>query len=328
MRNENLHPSDQELLLSADGELPRRRAAWVRTHLAACWDCRARMAEIEGTIADFVRAHHQSVDPKLPPVAGSRALLKAQLAESAQKLHREGWRHLRLPLNGRGLAYGCALALLVGLGARALFRQTVERKSGARVYAGLLPDRTLTPGATRTVAIGDICSTDRDEVIRLVSRTLQQKVFEEYGMRDAPVEKYEVDYLITPGLGGADDIRNLWPEPRYDTMWNSTVKDQLEDHLHRLVCDGKLSLATAQKDVASDWISAYKKYFHTDEPLSRSSALDLFGSRVFMARGTSVTGSDALNRLSDASPLPVSQDQRRTTRGPRFQSPSWLALSG
>jgi hypothetical protein len=294
MLNENLHPSDQELLLSADGELPRRRAARVRTHLAACWDCRARMGEIEDIIADFVRAHHQSVDAKLPPIAGSCALLKAELAELARKPHREGWWHLRLPLKGRGFAYVCALALFVVLGAGVLYRQTVQRKSRARVYAGLLPDRALTPGATRPVASGDICSMVGEEVIRPVPATLQQKVFQEYGMRDAPVEMYEVDYLITPGLGGTDDIRNLWPEPRYHGIWNSFVKDQLEDYLHRLVCAGKLSLATAQKDVASDWISAYKKYFHTDEPLSRHSELDLFRSRVFIAHRTSGTGSNAL----------------------------------
>jgi hypothetical protein len=329
MLNENLHPSDQELLLSADGELPRRRAAWVRTHLAACWECRARMGEIEGTIADFVRAHHQSVDPKLPPIAGPRALLKAQLARSAEKPHGQGW-HSRLSLKGRGFAYVCALALFVMLGAAALYWQRVERKSVGRVYAGLLPDRTLTPGATRPVAIGDICSMDRDEVIRPVSRTLQQKVFQEYGMRDAPVDRYEVDYLITPGLGGADDIRNLWPEPRYDTMWNSTVKDQLEDHLHQLVCGGKLSLATAQKDVASDWISAYKKYFHTDEPLPRSSALDLFRSRVSIAPGTSRTRSDGLYGLTDTSRLPVSQNQGDAARArARFQAvPWWACLTG
>jgi hypothetical protein len=202
----------------------------------------------------------------LPPIGGSRALLEARLAELAQKPHREGWFYLHLPLGGRDFAHVCALALFAVLATTALYRQTVDRKSGIRVYAGLVPDRTLTPGATRPVAIGDLCSVDHDEVIRPVTPTLQQRVFQEYGIANARVDHYEVDYLITPGLGGADDIRNLWPEPRYDTMWNSTVKDQLEDHLHRLVCDGKLSLATAQRDVASDWISAYKKYFHTSEP--------------------------------------------------------------
>jgi len=69
-------------------------------------------------------------------------------------------------------------------------------------------------------------------------------------------------------LGGADDIRNLWPEPRYDTVWNSFVKDQLEDYLHHAVCGGKIGLPVAQHEIATNWIAAYKKYFHTDRPLS------------------------------------------------------------
>jgi hypothetical protein len=28
-----------------------------------------------------------------------------------------------------------------------------------------------------------------------------------------------------------------------------------------------LDLATAQRDLAGDWIAAYKKYFHTNAPL-------------------------------------------------------------
>jgi hypothetical protein len=41
------------------------------------------MAEIERTLANFARAYHQTFDPKLPPVAGPRARLSAQLAELA-----------------------------------------------------------------------------------------------------------------------------------------------------------------------------------------------------------------------------------------------------
>jgi hypothetical protein len=44
------------------------------------------------------------------------------------------------------------------------------------------------------------------------------------------------------------------------------VKDQLEDHLHELVCQGKVQLTTAQNEIATDWISAYKRYFNTDKP--------------------------------------------------------------
>ncbi len=75
-----------------------------------------------------------------------------------------------------------------------------------------------------------------------------------------------MDYLITPELGGANSIRNLWPEP-YSIVWNARVKDELEDRLHDLVCEGKLDLTTAQREISTDWIAAYKKYFHTDRPL-------------------------------------------------------------
>jgi hypothetical protein len=34
-----------------------------------------------------------------------------------------------------------------------------------------------------------------------------------------------------------------------------------------MVCAGTLDLATAQHDIATDWIAAYKKYFHTDKPM-------------------------------------------------------------
>jgi hypothetical protein len=271
MPDKNLHISDQELLQFADREQTRRRSAGVRDHLAACWSCRARMAEIEGTIADFLRVRAQSVDPQLPPGAGPRALLKARFAQTAERTREIGWWHAGLPLNAAGFAGVCAVALLLFLGAKYLFRLSGQHVSHASVYAGLLPDRNLTPGATMQVTVGDVCSADRDDVIRSVPGNLKQEVFKEYGLHDAHAEDYELDYLITPGLGGAEDIRNLWPEPRYNAIWNSFVKDQLEEYLHESVCGGKLSLAAAQKDVASDWISAYKKYFHTSEPLPHDS---------------------------------------------------------
>jgi hypothetical protein len=73
------------------------------------------------------------------------------------------------------------------------------------------------------------------------------------------------------GLGGGDDIRNFWPQPYGAPVWNANVKDALEDHLHRMVCEGKLDLATAQHDISKNWITAYKKYLNTDKPLSQHS---------------------------------------------------------
>ena len=109
---------------------------------------------------------------------------------------------------------------------------------------------------------------------------MRQKVFQEYGIRNAHADDYEIDYLIAPGLGGTEDIHNLWPDPRRNHTWNSYVKDALEERLHQLVCARELDLSTAQHDIATDWIAAYKKYFHTDRPLaySRMSFVESFGA--------------------------------------------------
>jgi hypothetical protein len=38
-----------------------------------------------------------------------------------------------------------------------------------------------------------------------------------------------------------------------------------------MVCERKISLSEAQREIASNWIEAYKKYFHTEEPHARVS---------------------------------------------------------
>jgi len=271
MRNQDLHPSGQDLLHYVDGELSTRNARRIRVHLSACWECRTRMVEIEIAIADFVRAHRHDHEPT-SDIAGPRALLKARLAELATSADNERWRYLRFMTDARGLAYVGALTLLIAFGIHILYVQNARYRDSSGVYARSLPNPSLTPGSTRQVAFADLCSSDRDEVVHSVPDSLRRKIFAEYGMRGAPQKDYEVDYLITPGLGGSDGVQNLWPEPHSNTVWNSYVKDQLENHLHHMVCGGTLSLDQAQKDIAGNWIQAYKKYFHTDRPLPRSLA--------------------------------------------------------
>ena len=141
-----------------------------------------------------------------------------------------------------------------------------------KVKARATPNRDLTPGATRPVTRTEICSAGYRDMNRLVSSAIQQDVFRKYGIPGALKKDFEVDYLITPELGGADVVENLWPEPYSSTDWGAHVKDALEDRLHQMVCAGTIDLPTAQHEMASDWISAYKKYFHTDKPFFMDSA--------------------------------------------------------
>ena len=289
MFRDDFHLSDQDLLLAADGELPAYRAARVRSHLAVCQDCRARMAELEGTILDFARIHRQMFDPQLPPIAGLRSSLRAQLA----KLTDEGWagswaqRFFLLTADTRTRAYiyiaFCITVAFCGF----LFQHATSpgtESAVAPVERGLVPDRNLTPGATRPVAIGDVCSVAHEEVVRTVPISLRQEVFREYRIVNARVDDYEIDYLIAPQLGGTGDIRNLWPEPDTSPTWNAHVKDALEERLHQLVCSGQLDLSTAQRDIATDWIAAYKKYFNTETSLSVPTDLIQVRSRFNLFR--------------------------------------------
>jgi hypothetical protein len=62
------------------------------------------------------------------------------------------------------------------------------------------------------------------------------------------------------GIGGADSRENLWPESRDTQPWNAGVKDRLENYLHVEVCAEHIAVAQAQKEIATDWVAAYRKY--------------------------------------------------------------------
>jgi hypothetical protein len=250
------HLSDEDILLVLDGENSRRLARSAQAHLAACWECRSRMGELEATIEAFVSLQRRIQDPELPDPKGPTALLRARLAEAAAE--KSSFTSSRLTIFAPAFAYLLAAVVVAGVGGLLLFKHRPPHPFTLANSA--VPDPRLTPGATRPVKLGDVCSMPHEEVVRDVSGSLRQQVFREYGIVNPRPEDYEVDYLIAPGLGGTEDIRNLWPEPSTSSTWNAHKKDALEERLHQLVCDGQLDLPTAQKAIATDWITAYEKY--------------------------------------------------------------------
>jgi hypothetical protein len=73
---------------------------------------------------------------------------------------------------------------------------------------------------------------------------------------------YEYDHLVPLELGGgANDARNLWPEPdNASGGFYLNPKDVLEGVLRRRVCRGQMALSAAQRMIATDWVSAYRRY--------------------------------------------------------------------
>jgi hypothetical protein len=68
---------------------------------------------------------------------------------------------------------------------------------------------------------------------------------------------FELDHRVPLDLGGAPlDLRNLrlqpWPEAR--------CKDALKVELSKAVCIGSVTLAEAQREIATDWRAAYKDW--------------------------------------------------------------------
>ena len=266
MSREYAHLSDEELLRLADGELSSRRAARVNKHLAGCWDCRARLHQFEQTIAHFVDLHHGTLDSRIPPAAGPRALLSARLAGASAAPREHSWAEVFPRAFAKGNLRYAAAAVLIIMASVIAFDHVASRPTSALQP---VPDRHLTPGAFRLVSTSEVCTETYSDDADVVPASVKQRVFQEYGM--APQSgNYELDYLISPQLGGTDDVRNLWPEPASASVWNVRDKDALENRLHQLVCQNKIDLATAQRDLATDWISAYKKYFHTDRPIEPS----------------------------------------------------------
>jgi hypothetical protein len=252
------HLPDQELLLALEGELSACDQKRAAAHLAGCWKCRARRQELENAINGFVRVYQRDFEAKLLPAAGPRAMLKAQLAQ----LSASGRSGFSFPRGFAWAAAACTL-LIVGL---VLVRSAPARRQSRPLILSV-PNSALTPGATLLVNRPAVCASENVKN-KTVPASLQRKVFEEYGIAGADPRAYEVDYLVTPALGGAEDIHNLWPHSYSATVWNARVKDALEDRLRDLVCEGDVDLTEAQKEIASNWITAYKKYFHTDRPLA------------------------------------------------------------
>lgn len=136
----------------------------------------------------------------------------------------------------------------------------------ASAQTRVLPDPALTPGVARPLTVQQICATrwGRDE--RHVTAAMKAQVFAEYGIpaaaRHLPNGRpaFEVDHLISRELGGADDMRDLWPES-YSGPWNAHDKDRVENRLHREVCAGRMTLEDAQHAIATDWRVPYRQFF-------------------------------------------------------------------
>ena len=138
--------------------------------------------------------------------------------------------------------------LLFGLLAIALLAAPVPR-----------PDPKLTPGAAAMNDVKAICATKWGKDERHVTEKMKREVCAEYHARNCPGKGWEIDHLVSRELGGADDVKNLWPQPAPSFH----QKDVLENFLHRQVCAAppKMTLEAARACLVDDWWACYQKYY-------------------------------------------------------------------
>jgi uncharacterized protein DUF3761 len=134
----------------------------------------------------------------------------------------------------RAVALVLSVALLLGLTARSALANS--------------PDPSLTPGAsnpavTQATVASTVCTKGYSSSVRNVSNAAKHQVYVEYHIPKAQQRNYVIDHLIPLEVGGANDLANLWPQPKAEAK----VKDREEGTLHGDVCRGDVTLADAQR---------------------------------------------------------------------------------
>jgi hypothetical protein len=259
------HLTDEALILLIDGEASITAKDEVLAHCAECLACRSRRLQLEQALSKFTDLYSSTINPQMLESSLERRVELHDRLATASLGYPTSWlgriTHYRVHLFVAGMMIVLTIAALFRTGIL-----TQNRPAFAQKAIRLLPDKLLTPGATHPVNLAEVCSQQQEDLDPAVSISVRKVVFQEYGMNVAKEDGYQVDYLINPQLGGTNDVRNLWPEPYGSTVWNAHAKDALEDRLHHMVCEKQIDLASAQREIAADWIAAYKKYFHAENP--------------------------------------------------------------
>jgi hypothetical protein len=112
-----------------------------------------------------------------------------------------------------------------------------------------LPNHAKTPGAIITTDTAKICASGYAHRVRHVPYAEIDRVYLAYGIPRGHRSGYVIDHLISLELGGSNEERNLWPQPRVEAK----EKDRIEGELHTVVCSGHLPLPEAQARIAQDW---------------------------------------------------------------------------
>jgi hypothetical protein len=146
----------------------------------------------------------------------------------------------------------------------AAFALALTACATAAAGAWTLPNAATTPGAIGSSDPAVVCQYGYASSHRNVPYAVRDRVYNEYGIaRGLRKGRYRIDHLVPLEIGGANDERNLWPQP----LAESKRKDEVENELRVAVCvRHTITLATAQAAIARNWtatpvgLPAFREY--------------------------------------------------------------------
>lgn len=125
----------------------------------------------------------------------------------------------------------------------------------------------INPDVTQNSIHQTICVNGWAKTVRppaIVTKFIKSNMMAQARIPEYFINLYELDHVIPLELGGAP----LDPDNLQLQLWqgscNAKQKDQLEHVLSRKVCAGELTLAEAQRRIASDWTDAYGDFVNSD----------------------------------------------------------------
>ena len=157
MREPMSHPALHELLGYLDDELSPHARTRVELHVENCVECRAQLDDLSVANAEIVVAHSEPREDGWDGIAQQQAALRARLAEMIASSTPQKQPSLRWTTS---LAYAAALIVLTAIGGFFL-----QQRSKGPEQSLALPNPSFTPGATRQVSLGELCSVNDDEVV-------------------------------------------------------------------------------------------------------------------------------------------------------------------
>jgi anti-sigma factor RsiW len=152
-----LHPEEEQLLRYLDGELPVQDAGEVRSHLEACWQCRAALGELQDVVSQCVHYRKNVLQRHLPTPPAPWVDIYRHFDEIDASLEpalfRRIARALKSPFDTGAKKWAlAATALLVVLGLFYRYRQTPSVQA-AELLRRAVATANVHPGQSRRIQI-------------------------------------------------------------------------------------------------------------------------------------------------------------------------------